>query len=345
MQSLRSISPVWLFLLIIPFPPTCVGWQANFNPSEVVVTTVLRERVHLVLSDLSNDIISNIDNRNIVQIRTESYRIAVVENHDDIRFTAVPGVPNSFSADFYIKGVFLGDRFWSILRKTFSKSLIWRFNPHLCRDHNASYWSCGIGIKTRCDCVATRASPRHDVLGFNHHLIGDLVHKLWCCVEHDDDKIHYEASGEPSNWFCLSNGVHAANGIWIGHLAVPERSWAGSGLVSLRYHTGWRCEQHLCASTRWKYRFVHLDDDNFNTGCLRNHAHVVVHTWSNNFRASKLGHSLSSSSRCSHKLTVPSGDWTADSEMSAKGGQVFGSHSEATRLGLHNHHHRLRVLR
>lgn len=104
MCPFRYFYHVLLFLLSNALLTTCLDWRAEFDPAKIELKTGTKQRVHLVLSGLSDDAIEHLGDREYVQIKSEHVKQATVEQ--DIQFSEI--ATRSWGADFVVNGVFLG---------------------------------------------------------------------------------------------------------------------------------------------------------------------------------------------------------------------------------------------
>lgn len=107
MCPFRYIYHILIFLLSNVLLATCVDWKATFNPAAITVKTASKQRVHLVLSGLSDEAIANIDDRNYIQLRSEDDDRATVTN-EGIKFFEFSREDRSWDANFDLNGIFLG---------------------------------------------------------------------------------------------------------------------------------------------------------------------------------------------------------------------------------------------
>lgn len=107
MCPFRYLYHILIFLLSNILLTSCVDWRATFNPEAVIVKTSSKQRVHVVLSGLSDEAIANIANRDYLQLRTEDEDRATVTN-DGIKFFELSRENRSWDANFDLNGIFLG---------------------------------------------------------------------------------------------------------------------------------------------------------------------------------------------------------------------------------------------
>lgn len=99
---------------------TCVDWKAQFEPSATTIKTGSKQRIHLVLSGLSDEAIANIDNRDYIQLKSENDGLATVNNQHELKFFEIDRANRSWDANFDVTGVFLGKsivKYCAMLRK------------------------------------------------------------------------------------------------------------------------------------------------------------------------------------------------------------------------------------
>jgi solute carrier family 10 (sodium/bile acid cotransporter), member 3/5 len=97
-----------LGIFLTNFFVICAGWKANFDPNTTIVKTSSKQKVHLILSDLEDDIISNINDRNYLQLRSSESEIANVFNQEEIKFIELDRGNKSWQTYFDVTGVFIG---------------------------------------------------------------------------------------------------------------------------------------------------------------------------------------------------------------------------------------------
>ena len=90
---------------------TCVDWKAQFDPAKITIKTEAKQRVHLVLSGLSDEASANINNRDYIQLKSENNGRATINNQNELKFFEVDRASNSWDANFDVTGVFLGESF------------------------------------------------------------------------------------------------------------------------------------------------------------------------------------------------------------------------------------------
>lgn len=61
---------------------TCVDWTATFDPVAISVLTSSTTRVHLTLSDLSDEAIANINDISYIQLKSENERFTKTDYSD-----------------------------------------------------------------------------------------------------------------------------------------------------------------------------------------------------------------------------------------------------------------------
>lgn len=117
MCPFRYIYHVLLFLASQTLLTSCNEWKAMFDPQSVRVKTASHQRVRVILSGLTSDIIdpANINDRNYVQLRSSDDGLAAVRHQENIRFFELERANNSFDANFDVSGVFLGKFIFAIL--------------------------------------------------------------------------------------------------------------------------------------------------------------------------------------------------------------------------------------
>lgn len=109
MCPLRYIYHILLFLLSNALLSShCVEWKAQFDPSEITIKTGTKQRIHLVLSGLSDEAIANLDNRDYIQLRSENNKLATVNDQKNLKFFEIDRAARSWDANFDVTGVFLG---------------------------------------------------------------------------------------------------------------------------------------------------------------------------------------------------------------------------------------------
>lgn len=111
MSSRTFVYCSFLWLLLNGFLSANAQWTAVFNPNAVTVTMGTTERVQVILSGLTNEIIERINDRSFVSLATENSQVANVEGHDDIEF--VQRSDGSWETSFEINGIFLGKNIFS----------------------------------------------------------------------------------------------------------------------------------------------------------------------------------------------------------------------------------------
>lgn len=99
---------VLLFLLYNAVVASCTNWAATFDPVSTIITTGITQRAHLILSELSDETVSNIQDSNYVRVRSQNEQVASIRNQNEIEFSPVNGVERSWETFFVINGVFLG---------------------------------------------------------------------------------------------------------------------------------------------------------------------------------------------------------------------------------------------
>lgn len=109
MCPLKYLYHVLLFLLSNALLATCADWKALFDPNPITIKTASKQRIHLVLSGISDEIIANINDRNYIQLRSENDGRATVKNQETIKFFEVEKSNRSWDAYFDVNGVFLGE--------------------------------------------------------------------------------------------------------------------------------------------------------------------------------------------------------------------------------------------
>lgn len=88
---------------------SCAEWKASFDPKSVTLKTGTKQRVRLILSDLSDEAIENINDSSYIQLRSENDRRATVSDPNEIKFFEFERSNKSWNAYFDISGVFLGE--------------------------------------------------------------------------------------------------------------------------------------------------------------------------------------------------------------------------------------------
>lgn len=109
MCPLRYLYHVLLFLLSNVLLASCVDWKASFDPKAVTIKTSSKQRVRLILSDLTDEAIANINEPNYVQLRSENSGLATVSDLSDVKFFELEKSNKSWDAHFDVNGVFLGE--------------------------------------------------------------------------------------------------------------------------------------------------------------------------------------------------------------------------------------------
>lgn len=109
MCPLKYIYHILLFLLSNALLASCVEWKAVFDPNATTIKTATKQRVHLVLSGISDEAIANINDRNYVQLISENDQRATVGNQEEIKFLELERSNRSWDAHFDVSGVFLGE--------------------------------------------------------------------------------------------------------------------------------------------------------------------------------------------------------------------------------------------
>lgn len=71
------------------------------------------EEIHLILSNLSDELIDDINSNYVIKTRNE--QVAVVDNPDGIEFFKVVNESDTWEAHFHVKAVFLGESLIEIL--------------------------------------------------------------------------------------------------------------------------------------------------------------------------------------------------------------------------------------
>jgi hypothetical protein len=108
MCPLRYLYHILLFLTSNVLLTSCTEWKAFFEPNAVTVKTAAKQRVHLVLSGISDETIANLNDRDYIQLKSENDELAMVRNQDQIKFFEVERSNRSWDAFFDVNGVFLG---------------------------------------------------------------------------------------------------------------------------------------------------------------------------------------------------------------------------------------------
>lgn len=70
--------------------------------------TSSKQRVRVILSGLSDEIIANIDNRDFIQLKSQHENLATVKNQNEIKFFPLEQSNRSYDAYFDLDGIFLG---------------------------------------------------------------------------------------------------------------------------------------------------------------------------------------------------------------------------------------------
>lgn len=110
MCPFRYLYHVLLFLLSNALLSSCVEWKAQFDPDKVTVKTSSKQKIHLILSGLSDETIANIDDRAYLQLRSENEELATVKNQQEVKFFELDQNEKSWGAYFDLNGVFLGKK-------------------------------------------------------------------------------------------------------------------------------------------------------------------------------------------------------------------------------------------
>jgi hypothetical protein len=109
MCPFRYLYHVIIFILSNALITSCVDWKASFEPSAVTIKTASKQRIHLVLSGLADEVISNINDRDYVQLRSENDELATIKDQSQMKFFEVERSNRSWDAYFDLSGVFLGE--------------------------------------------------------------------------------------------------------------------------------------------------------------------------------------------------------------------------------------------
>lgn len=115
MRHLRNVFHILLLLSSNVLLSRCSEWKAVFEPDAVTVQAGAIERVHLILSGLSDELIKNINDRDFVEIRSDHEALAIISNQDEIKFIEFDKVNRSYEVYFDVEGVFLG-RYQDLLK-------------------------------------------------------------------------------------------------------------------------------------------------------------------------------------------------------------------------------------
>lgn len=86
---------------------SCAGLTANFEPDSITVQTSAEKRVRLTLSNLPEDVISRINDRNFLEIHSRAEDIAKILNHEEITFQRIDA-QERWETEFDVYGVFMG---------------------------------------------------------------------------------------------------------------------------------------------------------------------------------------------------------------------------------------------
>lgn len=109
MCPFRYLYHVLLFIASNALITSCAEWKASFEPSAVTIKTATKQRVRLILSDLTDEAIANINDRDYLQLRSENDELATVRDQSQIKFFEVERSNRSWDANFDLHGVFLGE--------------------------------------------------------------------------------------------------------------------------------------------------------------------------------------------------------------------------------------------
>lgn len=110
MCPFRYLYHVLLFLATQALVFAGAEWKAYFDPESIRVKTSSNERVRVILSGVTSDLIDPafINDRNYVQLRSEQNGLATVRQ-ENIKFHQLDKANGSWDAYFDVSGVFIGN--------------------------------------------------------------------------------------------------------------------------------------------------------------------------------------------------------------------------------------------
>ncbi|CRL04901.1 CLUMA_CG017952, isoform A [Clunio marinus] len=108
MCPFRYLYHVLLFILSNAFLTSCVEWKSTFDPNAITIKTASSRTVRVILSEVPDDKVALLNDRDYVQLRSENEDLATVKNQQNVRFFEVDKGNRSWDAFFDVTGVFLG---------------------------------------------------------------------------------------------------------------------------------------------------------------------------------------------------------------------------------------------